>query len=684
MPDNERSPGAAPQSKLDPRLRAITRLPRATLEEMARVDARLVQARGATVIRLRGAASARSLDVDDRDARATTAATTPPARDAAPLLHGIRFVEGEARASVLLHYRGDAARFGALGARVRTALGDIATLEAPLDVIERLEQDPDVLFIELTRPLFPMLDRSLLAIEASELHRRDPSVTGAGVVVGVIDVGGIDIHHPDFCLPNALGHVTGHVTGRRTRIAWLWDQTAEGAAAPAAGATPEPFGYGVEYSASDINAELAAQAPYSVVAHRPDLPDSGASHGTHVTGIAAGNGAGSDGTYTGVAPEAEIVFVNVGDSGTGGFADMARVCDALAYVVERAGTKPVAVNISLGDNLGPHDGTSLVERFIDGITGTPGRVVVVAAGNNNDRRCHAELRAPAGAAVSLDLTVPPGTDCGEALEIWYPGADRLDLYLFAPAAAAPCAVVEPGSPPVVVEVGSTRIIVTSAVSDARNGDKVIHLLMMPTRAPGRLTDGTFRLELRRSEGYPAPARETVCHAWIDGNTSVRWAQPTKGRCTLTTPASARGAIAVANSMPSSGGTISDTSGRGPTRDGRKKPDVAAPGQAIVAPTAGRTPGPPAAYIAAFGTSQSAPHVTGVAALLFQCRGARLDAAAIRSMLVRSADRNDIEGPWDPACGFGRVRAESASSAPVLVTSPQVNADVPATGVEGPV
>ena len=81
-------------------------------------------------------------------------------------------------------------------------------------------------------------------------------------------------------------------------------------------------------------------------------------------------------------------------------ADMTCVADALRYIGERAGESPCVVNISLGDTLGPHDGTSPVEQFIDDFVGRPGRAVVVSAGNDNDAGKHAAGNVPI--AVGMD------------------------------------------------------------------------------------------------------------------------------------------------------------------------------------------------------------------------------------------------------------------------------------------
>ncbi|MCC6552529.1 MAG: S8 family serine peptidase [Polyangiaceae bacterium] len=656
MPANQPPPGARDDvTKLVGRLRYFTGMPRVRLREMLAAAER---PSNVVPIRLRGGA-ATALDLEAEEGAAPAAwIEALPVRVPAPLTFGLRAEGDEIIARVHIRSSCTRERLEQLGARVRSLVGDITTAEAPLSAMDRLAAEPGVASIELSRPGSPLLDHSVPEIQADQLHHAHPEVRGAGVVIGVIDVDGIDLWHPDLC-EGAGGEL-------RTRITHLWDQRV--AQAPgAAGAVPGPWGYGVEYTREDIDRDLASGAPGSIVAHRPDVPPGGRpGHGTHMAGIAAGNGRGGRGEYTGVAPEAEIIFVNTLDSGTRGLADMTAVCDAIQYIFDRAGDRPCVVNLSMGDNLGPHDGTSAVERLIDRAVEAPGRAVVVAAGNGNDLGQHLEFEVPPAGAASLELFIPRDTRFGEAVEIWYPRDDRLEITIRPPNGADPGPVIHPGDV-ASMDIGLTQVHVVSTVHDSRNGDNVIELLLEPGALVGRMADGVWRLDLRRSEGCAPPAGPRPCHAWIDGSTRISWKNPTRDRGTLTTPATARGAIAVGNTMSRVGGAISATSGCGPTRDGRRKPDFGAPGSGIKAPLASATPGRhEALYEHGCGTSQAAAHVTGLCALLFQCHGSRTHVAALRSILARHADRSGMSGRWEPGLGHGRVRAAGTCSALALV------------------
>ncbi len=181
---------------------------------------------------------------------------------------------------------------------------------------------------------------------------------GSGVVVGIID-SGCDFNHPDF-----------KTSSGTTRILHLWDQ-----AAASASSAPMPYNYGREWSAAQINASLCTHS---------DLTYYG--HGTHVTGIAAGNGL-ANGTHEGICSQADIVVVALDFNKSG-----PTIADAADYIFAKAAAlgKPCVINASVGDYYGSHDGTDLEAQLIDGMIGNnkPGKVIVAAAGNGGNIKYH--------------------------------------------------------------------------------------------------------------------------------------------------------------------------------------------------------------------------------------------------------------------------------------------------------
>ena len=193
-----------------------------------------------------------------------------------------------------------------LGVKVRSQAGDIFTGFVPLSSIPQLEDSPAIRFIELARPLFPTLDQAVPFAQIDTLHAAIPAVDGTGVIVGVVD-STLDIYHPDF-----------RTAANATRVLFLWDQNLipQGTeAGPPTDPTLPGFltggvTYGVEYDQAGIDAELTNYVPSPIPGQPPTVPayqtvrhgSEISAHGTHVAGIAAGNGLGQGGTFTGAAP----------------------------------------------------------------------------------------------------------------------------------------------------------------------------------------------------------------------------------------------------------------------------------------------------------------------------------------------------------------------------------------------
>ncbi|MCA0429287.1 MAG: S8 family peptidase [Bacteroidetes bacterium] len=181
---------------------------------------------------------------------------------------------------------------------------------------------------------------------------------GSGVVIGIIDTG-CDFNHPDF-----------KTSSGNTRINYLWDQTITSATT-----SPLPYGYGQEWTSAQINASLCTHS---------DLAHYG--HGTHVTGIAAGNGL-ANGTHYGISSEADIIVVALDFNKNGTI-----IADAANYIFNKAALlgKPCVINASVGNYYGSHDGTDLEAQLIDNMIGPtkPGKVIVAAAGNAGNIKYH--------------------------------------------------------------------------------------------------------------------------------------------------------------------------------------------------------------------------------------------------------------------------------------------------------
>ncbi len=552
-----------------------------------------------------------------------------------------------------------------------TVAEGIYAVELPIAELEELADDPQVQFVEAARLMAPQLITSVPETGADQLHSPAPprpALTGAGAIVGIVDIG-LDFTLDDFT--NSDGN---------TRIAFLWDQSLN----PRPGeSAPAGFTRGVEYDADAINTALKDPNPFSVVRHRP----APASHGTHVTGTAAGSGRSGDaafpaGRFVGVAPEATIIFVQPDTRGAAGsFTDSVAVAEAISYIYRKAAQlgRPCVVNMSLGQNGGSHDGESVVEQAVDRLLEVPGRAFVHAAGNEHTWRGHASGTLAQGTVRSLQWRtgggmpvpggqLPAGPDrTPNELEIWYSPRDELHVRLISPTGET-TAVVTPGqTEPQHDFAGGNSAFIDSERFSPLNGDARIFIAVDPGTA-ARVEPGVWRVEIT-----PVRIRSGRFDAWIERDARDRannFADQSffvgtdfDPVMTLGTPATSRRGISVAN-YDHVAVAPSSSSSRGRTRDGRDKPEVAAPGTNIVSSCAmgGRLDGAGDVHpmrTTMSGTSMAAPHVTGIAALLLQL-DPTLSGAQIRKVLLASANVPGGVVPFDVAWGYGRVDAVAAA------------------------
>jgi subtilisin family serine protease len=551
--------------------------------------------------------------------------------------------------------------------RVGTAIGPagdqrgawIVTGRIPATRIEAVRTSPVVLSLKAGQTLQPLLAAGLEETGARPdlLPQGNLSNGGKDVVVGIVDYG------CDFAHRNFVG------AGGKTRLLSIWHQG--GKTSPSS-----PFGYGREYSAAEIDAARTQANPYAALGYgpAPDTPTSKGSHGTHVMDIAAGNGNGSG--VPGFAPQADLVFVDVSHSDLdwsgpdvveSSFGDSIQLLEAVQYILEKAGTRPCVINISLGTNGGPHDGRSLVEQGIDRLlAAAPNRAITIAASNSFDDGIHASGTVPAGGAVELVWQVPPGKMSHKELELWYDGADRFDVEIFGPDGKSLGMVPAGASASSSGGAGNTELFVANRLGDPNNGDNVIGLFLDRTAPAG---DWKVRLSGKQ-------VLQGRFHAWIerDNQDQSNFAPPHDSSHTIGSISCGQLSIVVGSyDAHKSGRPISYFSSAGPTRDGREKPEISAPGHAVLAAHSRTTNG----VVSKNGTSMAAPAVAGIIALMMgeaRARAIDLPIADVRQILITAARRAPPAGSgWHDRYGAGRIDAAGAVAAVSARASPPVPA-----------
>jgi peptidoglycan hydrolase-like protein with peptidoglycan-binding domain len=538
--------------------------------------------------------------------------------------------------------------------RIVSRFGTIATCRIRARDVIAVRARPDVVSLKAARGLSPGFDPAVPEMPGPAQPgvrptdvRRSPALTltGAGVVVASADWG-VDVDSAAFRWPAVPATADADRRPGGTRFVSFWDQRDQ-----AAGPHPDRYGYGTVHDRDEIDRALQGPRPYELLGYHPAIADPAGlgTHGTHVLDIAAGTGRA--GGPAGIAPDADLIFVHLADRNTGGlasFGDSVRLLEAVDFISGAAGSQPCVINISAGRICGPKDGTTLVERAFDELlTATPGRFIVNSAGNYFRRRAHARGTIAPGEARSLSFVIDPADITLNELEIWYDGADEFAVRVDPPGHAADRAVCLGERSDLLVE---GRVIgrVYHRKHDPNNGDNHIVAFIDPI---GHAGNWTVTLEARRvSSGR--------FHAWIERDDSCLGCQ---ARFTHRDSNSATTIGSITSShLPLIVGAYdghdparpaAPFSSGGPSRDLRPKPDLAAPGVAVLAArsapvSASRNLG---LLTRKSGTSMATPHVTGAVALCLQAAGTRLSAGQIRSLVLGSCD----PAPGSDPCRLGR-------------------------------
>ncbi|YBV93565.1 S8 family peptidase (plasmid) [Bacillus sp. PK9-021] len=535
--------------------------------------------------------------------------------------------------------------------------GRIVTAKVSVDELENIRQSPSVLSLKATRPVKPLLNKTTEEVAAKSNHLSEgpaENYGGQGVVVGIVNYG-CDFVHQNF--RNQDGS---------TRILALWDQSTENV-------TGSSVEYGRGFTKDQINNALNSPDPYKALGYPSsgpfpsNTPPGYHTNGTCVMDIVAGNGRGTG--IPGVAPNADLVFVEpaLNDISWGKsdvvnsmFGDSKQLLDAVKFIFDTAGKRPCVINISLGTNGGPHDGTSHVEQGIDGLVmEKPNRSVVISAGSLYNEGIHAEGTVGQGDSVDLHWQVENGDFTFNELEIWYNGEDEFLLEVITPDGESVGKIKLEENAKLEDDQGRTMIFMTNRKSDSGNGDNQIGVYL-----ESGLPTGTWIIRL-----HGAKVNHGVFHAWIerDDRGQSSFAPPHDNTHTLGSISCGHKSIVVGSydaHVPTA--PISSFSSAGPTRDGRQKPEISAPGHAVIAAASGTIKG----MTTRSGTSMAAAAATGVVALVLaeaKANNINLTIDQIRDIIMQTAKRNPpaSEG-WDDRYGVGRIDASKAVEA--LITS----------------
>lgn len=453
---------------------------------------------------------------------------------------------------------------------------------------------------------------------------KDLNLTGRGVILAVID-SGIDYTHPDF--RNNDGS---------SRILYIWDQTE-------VGSPPTGFSAGAEYSQEMINTALNAENPLKVV---PSTDTNG--HGTAVAGIAAGNGAASNGENSGVATEADLIIVKAGSKGYRSFARTTELMRGVKYVIEKARqlNKPVAINMSFGMNNGSHRGDSLFESYLSDISTVWKTSIVIPTGNEGAAGHHCHEKIASNEKKEVRFSTIEGLN-KFYISMWKNFVDTLSVELIFPDGAS-SGVIGIEKQVKNVRIGNVMLTVIYGQPSHYSGSQEIYFNVKSITETihggfwslniisGNIVDGSIDLWL--------PTIEEV-------GTDTQFLNPAIND-TMTIPSTARKVIKVAG-YNDRVGNIAEFSGIGNINLALPIPDLAAPAVGILTAKKG------GGYDSYTGTSMAAPFVTGSAALMMQWgivnkNDPFLYGERIKAFLRLGANRRAKNPYPNPNSGYGTL------------------------------
>ena len=540
---------------------------------------------------------------------------TPAAERERSLELNVGFDTEERTWEVIVKYHGSLQELAQRRIIVEELIAGYAILTVPESEMDILAAAEQIEYVEKPKRLF----FSDLAGNTASCYAPGSQLfgelTGRGVLVAVID-SGISYWNRDF--RNADG---------TTRILYLWDQVLNR-----------------EFDREQINEALATGSRQQAEQLVPSIDTSG--HGTAVAGIAAGGGGTGGIAYAGVARESDLLIVRLGTPRAESFPRTTELMRALTYTVNKAIElrMPVAINLSFGNTYGAHNGTSLLERFLDNVSEIGRNVICVGSGNEGASGGHVGgsvavtgMRG-AGTAFSQYAGGTTGTvnmfdsnvtanmtrvelvvgnyETGLNIQLWKEYTDRYSVILISP--TGDYLIVDTDRPgKQTYLLGRTRILLYNGEPAPYLTSQEVYFDLLPAGTGRYIDSGVWTFLLEPIETITGNYTFYLPSATVR-NENTRFVRPTPD-VTLTIPSTASKVVTVGAYNPVFE-SYADFSGRGylyqeqvngRTSDSFVKPDLVAPGVGVMAPD--RNDG----YTPVTGTSFAAPFVTGAAALLMQ-------------------------------------------------------------------
>lgn len=497
--------------------------------------------------------------------------------------------------------------------RIRELLNQYAVLIVPETLVDAVSQETVIEYLEKPKQLYFELQAGKAAscINAVQQGMNNPfGLFGKGTIVAVIDTG-ICAESMEF--RNADGS---------TRILNIWDQTT-----------------GTEYDRSQIDEALQNETKDTAGIPGADV----LGHGTQVAAIACGS--------SGVAAQADILVVKLGLAAKNGFPRTTQLMEALDYVVRKAIDygKPLAVNISFGNNYGDHTGSSLLENFINDIADSWKCSICIGSGNEGLGAVHTGGTLTEDMEETVELAVS-SYETGLSIQIWKDYWDDIAVEIIAPSGRN-LGRIQENSRVSRIRYEDMELLTYFGEPSPFRIRQEIYIDMIPQTV--YIQSGLWKLRL-----IPRSIRNGRYDMWLPAqgalNFGTGFTSPDSAS-TFTIPSAAAKAVTV-GAYDAGTGSAAPFSGRGYIVEiGGSlmvKPELAAPGVNVLVPSV-------SGMARVSGTSYATPFVTGSAALLMEwgiVRGndAFLYGEKLKAYLIKGAEPLAGAAVPDTQTGWGRL------------------------------
>lgn len=497
--------------------------------------------------------------------------------------------------------------------RIRELLNQYAVLIVPETLVDAVSQETIIEYVEKPKQLYFELQAGKAAscINAVQQGMNNPfGLFGKGTIVAVIDTG---IRAESMEFRNADGS---------TRILNIWDQTT-----------------GTEYDRSQIDEALQNETKDTAGIPGADV----LGHGTQVATIACGS--------SGVAAQADILVVKLGLAAKNGFPRTTQLMEALDYVVRKAIDygKPLAVNISFGNNYGDHTGSSLLENFINDIADSWKCSICIGSGNEGLGAVHTGGTLTEDTEETVELAVS-SYETGLSIQIWKDYWDDIAVEIIAPSGRN-LGRIQENSRVSRIRYEDMELLTYFGEPSPFRIRQEIYIDMIPQTV--YIQSGLWKLRL-----IPRSIRNGRYDMWLPAqgalNFGTGFTSPDSAS-TFTIPSAAAKAVTV-GAYDAGTGSAAPFSGQGYIVEiGGSlmvKPELAAPGVNVLVPSV-------SGMARVSGTSYATPFVTGSAALLMEwgiVRGndAFLYGEKLKAYLIKGAEPLAGAAVPDTQTGWGRL------------------------------